>query len=261
MSRNIFEPDDMLAHQQVKVRKKRTTRADKASAGQERAIREKFIEERVLPPLRPLNDKQANYIQLISDKKLVVATGYAGTSKTYIPTVMACDAYRKGEINKIFLCRPAMSESKSLGYFGGDLVDKCKNWLLPVLFTMYERLGKDVVEIAIRCGDIQFIPMETIKGMSFGKGTFIIVDECEDVTVKEAKSILTRQGGGTMILAGDIGQSALNEKSGLKFIVDMIAKYPELEKTTGIIDFNDVDDIVRSKECKAWIVAMSKEEK
>lgn len=261
MSRNIFEPDDMLAHQQVKVRKKRTTRADKASAGQERAIREKFIEERVLPPLRPLNDKQAKYIQLISDKKLVVATGYAGTSKTYIPTVMACDAYRKGEINKIFLCRPAMSESKSLGYFGGDLVDKCKNWLLPVLFTMYERLGKDVVEIAIRCGDIQFIPMETIKGMSFGKGTFIIVDECEDVTVKEAKSILTRQGGGTMILAGDIGQSALNEKSGLKFIVDMIAKYPELEKTTGIIDFNDVDDIVRSKECKAWIVAMSKEEK
>ena len=261
MSRNIFEPDDMLAHQQVKVRKKRTTRADKASAGQERAIREKFIEERVLPPLRPLNDKQAKYIQLISDKKLVVATGYAGTSKTYIPTVMACDAYRKGEINKIFLCRPAMSESKSLGYFGGDLVDKCKNWLLPVLFTMYERLGKDVVEIAIRCGDIQFIPMETIKGMSFGKGTFIIVDECEDVTVKEAKSILTRQGGGTMILAGDIGQSALNEKSGLKFIVDMIAKYPELEKTTGIIDFNDVDDIVRSKECKAWIVAMSKEKK
>jgi phosphate starvation-inducible PhoH-like protein len=259
MSRNIFEPDDMLAHQQVKVRKKRTTRADKASAGQERAIREKFIEERVLPPLRPLNDKQAKYIQLISDKKLVVATGYAGTSKTYIPTVMACDAYRKGEINKIFLCRPAMSESKSLGYFAGDLETKAKHWLLPVLSIMYERLGKEVVEIAIRSGDIQFIPMEAIKGMSFGKGTFIIVEECEDVTVKEAKSILTRQGGGTMILAGDIGQSALNEKSGLKFIVDMIAKYPELEKTTGVIDFNDVDDIVRSKECKAWIVAMSKE--
>ena len=54
---------------------------------------------------------------------------------------------------------------KVLGYFGGDLVDKCKTGLLPVLFTMYERLGKDVVEIAIRCGDIQFIPMETIKGM------------------------------------------------------------------------------------------------
>ena len=115
MSRNIFEPDDMLAHQQVKVRKKRTTRADKASAGQERAIREKFIEERVLPPLRPLNDLQAKYIKLIQEKKLVVATGFAGTSKTYIPTVMACDAYRKGEISKIYLSRAAMSESKSLG--------------------------------------------------------------------------------------------------------------------------------------------------
>ena len=139
---------------------------------------------------------------------------------------MACDAYRKGEINKIFLCRPAMSESKSLGYFAGDLETKAKHWLLPVLSIMYERLGKEVVEIAIRSGDIQFIPMETIKGMSFGKGTFIIVEECEDVTVKEAKSILTRQGRGYMILAGDIGQSALNEKSGLKIYCRYDCKIP-----------------------------------
>ena len=242
-----------------KERRNTNKRSVKQASGCERTIKPKFEEERELPPLRPMNDKQARYMQLLTDKKLVVATGYAGTSKTYIPTVMACDAYRKGLINKIFLCRPAMSESKSLGYFAGDLETKAKHWLLPVLSIMYERLGKEVVEIAIRCGDIQFIPMETIKGMSFSKGTFVIVEECEDVTVKEAKSILTRQGGGTMVLAGDIGQSALNEKSGLKFIVDMLAKYPELEKTTGSIDFNDVEDIVRSKECKAWIVAMSKE--
>lgn len=256
---NVFEDD--VAVYGGKERRGSSRRSVKQATSSDKVIKDKFVEERTLPSLKPLNDKQSKYMQLLSEKKLVVATGYAGTSKTYIPTVMACDAYRKGDINKIFLCRPAMSESKSLGYFGGDLIDKCKNWLLPVLFTMYERLGREVVDIAIRCGDIQFIPLETIKGMSFGKGTFVIVDESEDVTIKEAKSILTRQGGGTMVLAGDINQSALDGKSGLKYIVDMINKYPELEKTTGVIDFNNVDDIVRSKECKAWIVAMSKEDK
>ena len=54
---------------------------------------------------------------------------------------------------------------------------------------MYERLGREVVDIAIRCGDIQFIPLETIKGMSFGKGTVVMVDESEDVTIKEAKIV------------------------------------------------------------------------
>jgi phosphate starvation-inducible PhoH-like protein len=259
MSRNIFDPDDVLAHQQVKTRKKRTTRADKVAHGEVRTIREKFIEERVLPPLRPMNDLQAKYIKLIQEKRLVVATGFAGTSKTYIPTVMACDAYRKGEISKIYLSRPAMSESKSLGYFAGDLVEKMSHWLLPVLTTMYERLGKEVVEIAIKAGDIRFLPLETIKGMSFGKGTFTIVEEAEDLTVKEIKSVLTRQGGGTLILAGDIEQSALNEKSGLRFIKDMSEKYSELNDVSGFVDFNRPSDIVRSDECKAWVLAMRKE--
>ena len=259
MTRNIFDPDEALAHQQVKTRKKRTTRADKVAHGEVRTIREKFIEERVLPPLRPMNELQAKYIKLIQEKRLVVATGFAGTSKTYIPTVLACDAYRKGEISKIYLSRPAMSESKSLGYFAGDLVEKMSHWLLPVLTTMYERLGKDVVDIAIKGGDIRFIPLETIKGMSFGKGTFTIVEEAEDLTVKEIKSVLTRQGGGTLVLAGDIEQSALNEKSGLRFIKEMSEKYPELEDVSGFVDFNRPSDIVRSDECKAWVLAMRKE--
>ena len=251
---NIFE-DEIYTGKERRGSSRRAVKQDTTT----KVIKDKFIEERILQPLKPLNDKQSVYMKILSEKKLVVATGYAGTSKTYIPTVMACDAYRKGEINKIFLCRPAMSESRSLGFFGGDLVEKCKNWLLPVLHTMYERLGKEVVEIAIKSGDIQFIPLETIKGMSFGRGTFVIVDEAEDLTVKEVKSVLTRQGGGTMVLAGDINQSALDQKSGLRYVVEMIKKYPELEKTTGAIDFNDVDDIVRSKECKSWIIAMSKE--
>lgn len=224
----------------------------------EKVIKSKFLEERInnITPLVPLNPLQAQYIKYIQEKKLVIATGFAGTSKTYIPTVMACDMWRKGEISRICLTRPNVSNSKSLGYFSGSLIEKMTNWLLPVLDIMNHRLGKNVVEIAIKAGDITFIPLETIKGMSFGPDTFVICDEAEDLTVAEAKTIVTRQGGGKMVLAGDLEQSALDEKSGLRFLKSMVERHPELETYTGFVDFNRPSDIVRSAECKAWILAL-----
>lgn len=56
-------------------------------------VKPKFQEQREQQvksnPLKPLNQKQSTYIKLLEDKPVVVATGFAGTSKTYIPTVMA----------------------------------------------------------------------------------------------------------------------------------------------------------------------------
>ena len=227
--------------------RKNTRSVKQSNGGDKPPAREKFAEERkVVSPLVPLNEKQAEYIRLIETKKCIVSTGYAGTSKTFIPTVMACDMLRKGEIKRIYLTRPNISNSKSLGYFSGDHIQKMSMWLLPILSTMYDRLGKNVVDLAIKSGEIQFVPLETIKGMSFGKDTFVIVDESEDLSVEEAKSVLTRQGGCTMVLAGDLEQSALKTNSGLAFIKRMVERYPELSDYTGFVDFNRPSDIVRS---------------
>lgn len=228
----------------------------------EKTIKPKFAEERnnIIPPLVPMNPLQAQYIKFIQEKKLVIATGYPGSSKTFVPTTMACDMWRKGEIDRIFLTRPNISNSKSLGFFGGSLVEKMTNWLMPVLDIMNRRLGRNVVEIAIKNGDIAFIPLEVIKGMSFGPDTFVICDEAEDIDVEMAKILVTRMGGGIMVLCGDIEQSALRGNSGLAKIKQMVEKYPQLEQCTGLVDFNRPSDIVRSIECKEWILAFRKEE-
>jgi len=229
----------------------------------DKIIKPKFAVARQenITPLVPLNPLQATYINHILTKKIIISTGYPGTSKTYIPTVMACDMWRKGEINRIYLTRPNVSNSKSLGYFSGSLIEKMTNWLLPILDIMNKRLGKSVVEIAIKTGDISFIPLETIKGMSFGPDTFVICDEAEDLTVKEAISIVTRMGGCRMVLAGDLEQSALDEKSGLLYLKQMVETSPNLEEYTGFVDFNRPSDIVRSPECKAWILAIKNSKK
>ena len=62
-----------------------------------------------------------------------------------------------------------------------------------------------------------------------------------------------------MVLAGDLEQSALKTNSGLAFIKRMVERYPELSDYTGFVDFNRPSDIVRSQECRAWILAMRKE--
>lgn len=236
---------------------RRKTRAVKAASGAKPVVKEKFIEERKnVTPLHPMNELQAEYIKLINSKSLVISTGFPGASKTYIPTVMACDKLRANEIDKIYLTRPNISNSKSLGYFSGDVFQKMSFWLAPILSTVYDRLGRGAAEIAIKSGDITFVPLETIKGMSFGKNSFVICDEAEDITIEEAKSIVTRQGGGTMVLSGDIEQSALTDKSGLAWLKKMVEDNPLLEDTTGFVDFNRPSDIVRSEACKQWILAI-----
>ena len=254
----MYDIEDELVS--PRAARKNTRRVKQSSGNGKPPTKEKFVEERkVVNPLVPMNNLQAEYIRLIHTKKCVVSTGYAGTSKTYIPTVIACDKLRAGDVKRIYLTRPNISNSKSLGYFSGSVQDKMSMWLLPILSTMYDRIGKNVVDLAIKAGDIQFVPLETIKGMSFGKDTFVIVDEAEDLSVDEVKSVLTRQGGCTMVLAGDLEQSALKSNSGLAFVKRMVERYPELADYTGFVDFNRPSDIVRSQECKAWILAMRKE--
>ena len=241
------------------VRAARTDKKDTIG----RNIKPKFAEAREEQinsrPLVPLNDKQRDYIRLIESHDLVLATGWAGTSKTYIPTVMACDAYLRGDIDKIVFTRPNISNSRSLGMFKGSAVEKMEMWLMPVMNILRDRLGTGGLETAIKNGNIQFVPMEVIKGFS-AENCFFIVDEGEDLACDEAKKIVTRQGRNCkMIISGDVSQSELKERSGLKMLFGMIERYPHLN--VGTVDFNHINDIVRSEQCKQWIVAFNKDEK
>lgn len=235
-------------------------RERKAVAG--KAIKPKFVEERQervnTSPLVAMNEKQREYIRMIHEKPTVLAVGYAGTSKTYIPTVIACDLYRAGKINKIVFTRPNISNSKSLGFFGGDLIQKMSNWLMPVMNILRDRLGENTLEIAIKNGDIEFVPMEVVKGYS-AENCFFIVDEAEDLTYDEAKKVMTRQGKGChMVLAGDIQQSELKQQSGLKILMEIALQSPFVD--LGLVDFNNKADIVRGEACKNWIIAFERYE-
>ena len=242
-------------------KKDKVTRKSKQQEGKPRQINEKHQQtaKKTAKPLVPLNEKQQEYITSIYENPLTIATGYAGTSKTYCPTVIACDMYQEGLIEQIVLTRPNVSSSKTLGAFKGSLVEKMSHWLLPVMAILHERLGKNKTEYLIEHGDITFVPLEVIKGCSFNN-CFVICDEAEDLTPDEFKKVVTRLGKDSkMVFAGDLTQADLRTGSGLDMGLRMAKKYDSLG--CGWVDFNSPDDIVRSDTVKQWILAFNEEEK
>ena len=228
-------------------------------------IKSKFLDQRneqiSANPLKPLNQKQAQYIKLLEEKPVVVATGFAGTSKTYIPTVMAADMFRQGKINKIIITRPAISNSKSVGYTTGDFTEKMSMWLGAVVPIFKERLGDAAFEIAIERGDIEFVPLEVVKGMSINNA-FMMCEESSDLTKDEVVKLVTRMGkNSTLVLAGDIRQSELKGDSGLTWLTKFLDRHHNLQSSFGWIDFDDVNEIVRSDAVKQFIVALTRDER
>lgn len=227
-------------------------------------IKEKFLEQREeaikSKPLIAMNARQGEYIELLNNKPIVIATGFAGTSKTYIPTVIASDLYKLGKINKIIVTRPAISSSNSVGYTSGDFTTKMKAWLGAVLPIFKDRLGLAMMDLAIANTDIEFIPLETVKGLSLNN-TWLLVEEASDLTKEEVVKLVTRMGKNSkLVLSGDIRQSELSKDSGLVWLTRFLKRHDNLQRNFGYIDFNSTDDIVRSHAVRDFIVAMVKDE-
>lgn len=242
---------------------RKVTRASKKDSG-ERVVKDKFMEERTArvqaKPLLAMNSKQQMYIDIIKEKPVVIATGYAGTSKTYIPAVMAADLYKLGQINKIYITRPAVSTSNSHGFYSGGVIEKLSIWLNSVIPIFKERLGKAEFEIALASGDIEFVPLEVIKGMSINNA-WILVEEASDLSKDEVVKMVTRMGKNSkLVLSGDVRQAEIREESGLAWVADFVQRH-HLTENFGFIDFNDPNDIVRSDAVRQFIVALVRDER
>lgn len=248
-------------------RKNKTQASSRVERGNNQIISDKALlrhaeeDARRCPPLKPMTPRQKRYIDLARDYRvpIVIATGYPGTSKTYIPTSVAAEEYRSKRIEKIIIVRPAVSDSKSLGFYQGDLNEKAANWSMPIVDALVERMGKAAYKIALEAGDIVFVPLEVIKGRSFNN-SYILCDEAQDLTVKEVVKCITRLGKNSkLFLMGDIRQCDLKVQSGLARIINMINHHEHLRYSAEHIDFNHIDDIVRSEAVKDWIIAFTQE--
>ena len=205
--------------------------------------------------LEAKTEKQGEYLAAIRGPDVVVAVGYSGTGKSYMAAVHAANLYLDKQIDKIILTRPNVAVGKDLGFLPGELNDKFTPWVMPILDTLIEVMGKGVVETAIKNGNIEFAPLAYMRGRSF-QNAFIILDEASNTTPAEMIMFLTRIGDNTkVVINGDILQQDIKGASGLQLVLDISRKY---DIDVALIEFG-IEDIVRSPICKAWVVAFTRE--
>jgi phosphate starvation-inducible PhoH-like protein len=213
----------------------------------------KYRPERVPPPIRPLNATQADYLDALQSSPQVIVLGPAGTGKTWIAATHAADLYRAGNISKIILTRPNVPCGRSLGFFPGSLEDKFAPWAAPVIEAIKARMGAAAYDIALKKGDIEMAPFEVMRGRSW-KDAFVLLDEAQNATAAEIKMFLTRVGEDcSVVVNGDISQCDLEETSGLRVVIDLIARK---RLPVPVIEFG-MDDIVRSGICAMWVKAFA----
>jgi PhoH-like ATPase len=191
--------------------------------------------------LTPRNKEQILAIDLLLDKNidLVTLTGKAGTGKSLI--VLACAlelVLNKREYDKFIIYRPIQPVGNDIGFLPGDMGEKLAPWFQAVMDNLEFLLGgknpdwKKDLELYQKKGRIEMEAITYIRGRSL-PNSIILVDEAQNLSKDEIKTILTRAGENTkIILTGDIEQidnSALDATSnGLTHVIE---RFKESEMT------------------------------
>ena len=191
--------------------------------------------------IKPRNKEQVFALDLLMDAKvpLVTLVGRAGSGKTLMAIAAGIsqtitDPFNSGHepaYRKLVISRPIQPMGNDIGYLPGTMEEKMHPWLMPIQDNLQYILGNDkaTLEEYMEKGIIEVEALTYIRGRSISNA-YIIIDEAQNLSLHEIKTILTRVGENTkIVLTGDIDQidnMFLDETSnGLVHIVENFKSY------------------------------------
>lgn len=197
------------------------------------------VEKRHAYGIKPRNAEQtfAMHALFNNNIKLVTIQGVAGTGKTLIALAAALE--QRSNFRQIYLARPIVPlNNKDIGFLPGDIKAKINPYMEPlwdnlkVIQNQYSENSKEYQKIKELVDNEKLLvtPLAYIRGRSFANIIFI-VDEAQNLTPLEVKTIITRAGEGTKIIfTGDINQIDTpyldSQSNGLSFMIDRLMGQP-----------------------------------
>ena len=181
--------------------------------------------------INPKNKEQSFAIDALMHPEipLVTLTGIAGSGKTFLTLMAAMDGAMSKKYSRIIISRSLQVVGNDIGFLPGDLNEKMDPWLAPIKDN-FQTMFNDITyfEAMKDKGQIEVAPLAFIRGRSFND-SFVIVDEAQNATVHELKTLITRVGKNSkIVLLGDTDQIDTpyidKVSNGLSIIVDRFKK-------------------------------------
>ncbi|MBH5316922.1 PhoH family protein [Paenibacillus sp. GSMTC-2017] len=160
---------------------------------------------------RNAQQRMALELLLNDDIPLVTLSGKAGTGKTLLALAAGLLKVEDDhKYKKLLIARPVVPMGKDIGYLPGEKEEKLRPWMQPIYdnleFLFDTKKAGDIDKILMGMGSIQVEALTYIRGRSI-PGQFIIIDEAQNLTKHEVKTIVSRVGEGSkIVLMGDPGQ-------------------------------------------------------
>jgi PhoH-like ATPase len=155
------------------------------------------------------NKEQKFALNLLTrgDIPLVTLSGLAGSGKTYLTLMAAISGLNDKKYERIVMTRSIQPVGKELGFLPGDIDEKMDPWLAPIVDNFRQAFNDlTYFEMMRKKGQFEVAPLSYIRGRTFAN-TFFIVDEAQNLTVHELKTIVTRIGENSkIVLLGDLDQ-------------------------------------------------------
>lgn len=195
--------------------------------------------------LKCKNESQKKLSNLIIKNDITICAGPAGTGKTFIACAQALKLLKSdSNFKKIILVKSVtVLEGEELGYLKGSLADKTEPVMISFIDNFHKLIGNENTSAMLREGLIEILPLTYIRGRSIDN-SIIIVDEAQNISIKNMRSTLTRIGDNSkMIITGDTKQIDIKNKklSSLDIVVSMFSE----KSNIGTMSFNR-EDIVRN---------------
>jgi phosphate starvation-inducible PhoH-like protein len=164
----------------------------------------------ISPSAKTRNQKR--YIKAIENYDIVICEGPAGTGKTHLAIGMAINMYQRRMVDKIIIARPVVEAGENMGFLPGDIDSKMDPYVRPAFDELENFLDHRDIELMRKDHHLEIVPIAYMRGRTF-KDSFIVCDECQNLTSEQMKMLLTRVGTGSrIVLTGDIEQSDLKHQ-------------------------------------------------